>query len=56
MTSYLRITFSAICILMLGGVQAQKKVPFGKTLFRLYKRQPDWAPPPYGGFGLVVPG
>lgn len=56
MTSYLRITFFAICILMLVGVQAQKKVTYGKSTFTLYKPQPNLAPTPICGFAPDVPG
>lgn len=56
MTTYLRVTFTAICILMLVGVQAQKKVTYGKSTFTLYKPQPDLAPIPACGFAPDVPG
>lgn len=56
MTNYLRITFSAICILMLVGVQAQKKVTYGKSTFTVYRPLPDLAPTPVCGFAPDVPG
>jgi hypothetical protein len=56
MTNYLKVTLTAICILMLVNVQAQKKVTYGKSTFTLYKPLPDLAPTPVCGFAPDVPG
>jgi hypothetical protein len=52
----LKITFSAICILMLINVQAQKKVTYGKSTFTLYRPLPNLVPTPVCGFAPEVPG
>jgi hypothetical protein len=56
MTSFLKLTFTSICILLLVNVQAQKKLTYGKSTFTVYQPQPDLVPIPVCGFAPEVPG
>jgi hypothetical protein len=56
MTNHLKLAFSAIFILLLINVQAQKKVTYGKSTFTVYQPLPDLTPVPVCGFAPPVPG
>jgi len=55
-TNFLKVTLTAIGILLLSNVQAQVKVTYGKTTFTLYNPLPDLAPLPLCGFAPNEPG
>jgi hypothetical protein len=56
MKNYLNAALTAICLLSLISVQAQKKVTYGKSTFTLYQSLPDLEPTPLSGFAPDVPG